>query len=325
MTAVLNPEVVGTFTDADYYDQLARLRRDAPVRQYAPNAWTVACYDDVRTVSRDPGAVLLEPGGVAQRSAALRAGAIEGSILHMDPPEHAPWRSLVTPPLHARAVSALEARVRTRRPVGARARCSPARRSTSSMRSRRRSRCSSSRSCSVSSDDDRDKFRRWSDAAIESPDQPGRSAWTISWRCSSSSSRTSDRRREHPTDDIASAVVHAEVDGDPVTTREAVGYLLALLVAGQRDDAPSRVGQRRRARRASRPTRAVGREPARIAGAVEECLRWVTPIQAFGRTATRSTPSSAARRSRKATSSSCSTRRPTATRTRSVRRRVAST
>ena len=31
------------------------------------------------------------------------------------------------------------------------------------------------------------------------------------------------------------------------------------------------------------------REPQRIGAAVEECLRWVTPIQAFGRTATRPT------------------------------------
>jgi hypothetical protein len=33
----------------------------------------------------------------------------------------------------------------------------------------------------------------------------------------------------------------------------------------------------------------LAREPARIANAVEECLRWVTPIQTFGRTATRAT------------------------------------
>src|SRR5262249_12739950 len=33
----------------------------------------------------------------------------------------------------------------------------------------------------------------------------------------------------------------------------------------------------------------LAREPGRIAPAVEECLRWVTPVQAFGRTATRDT------------------------------------
>ena len=32
MTAASNPEIVGTFTEPDYYDELARLRRDEPVR-----------------------------------------------------------------------------------------------------------------------------------------------------------------------------------------------------------------------------------------------------------------------------------------------------
>ncbi len=54
----MNPEILGTFIEPGYYDELARLRRDEPVRTYAPNSWTVACYDDVRTVSRDPDAIL---------------------------------------------------------------------------------------------------------------------------------------------------------------------------------------------------------------------------------------------------------------------------
>lgn len=50
----LNPEVVGTFTAPGYYDELAPLRAEAPVREYAPNSWTVARYADVRAVTGDP-------------------------------------------------------------------------------------------------------------------------------------------------------------------------------------------------------------------------------------------------------------------------------
>jgi cytochrome P450 len=83
--------------------------------------------------------------------------------------------------------------------------------------------------------------------------------------------------------------VHAEVAGEPVTTPEAVGYLLTLLVAG--NETTRHLVSGSVATLAEHPDQRalLAREPQRIAGAVEECLRWVTPVQAFGRTATRDT------------------------------------
>ena len=83
--------------------------------------------------------------------------------------------------------------------------------------------------------------------------------------------------------------MHAEVEGEPVTTREAVGYLLALLVAGNETTRHLVSGGTRALAEHPDQRALLVREPARIAGAVEECLRWVTPIQVFGRTATRAT------------------------------------
>ena len=60
----LNPEVLGTFTAAGYYDDLAALRRDAPVRAYAPNSWTVARYDDVEESLHDLEDDCLEPATI---------------------------------------------------------------------------------------------------------------------------------------------------------------------------------------------------------------------------------------------------------------------
>src|SRR5205085_7482458 len=96
-------------------------------------------------------------------------------------------------------------------------------------------------------------------------------------------------RRNQPADDIASAVVHADVAGEPVTTREAVGYLLALLVAGNETTRHLVSGSTQALAEQPEQRALLARDPARIANAVEECLRWVTPIQAFGRTATRAT------------------------------------
>ncbi len=282
----MNPEILGAFIDPGYYDELARLRRDEPVRAYAPNSWTVACYDDVRTVSRDPdrfcsghGVLLNDP---------LRHGVkIQGSVLHMDPPEHAPWRALVSRRFTPRAVSVLEDRVRTVARsvldevpadveidfVDAVAAPFPVLVIAELLGIER---------------GDREQFRRWSDAAIESPDQPDENLTDLAALFQFLIDHV-ELRREHPTDDIASAVVHAEIEGDPVTTREAVGYVLSLLVAGNETTRHLVSGSTQALAEHPEQRALLAREPARIANAVEECLRWVTPIQVFGRTATRAT------------------------------------
>jgi cytochrome P450 len=89
------PETPGLFTRDDYYDLLATLRRDAPVYEYEPGSWTIARYEHVRNVSRDPER-FCSGRGVLMNDPLRNAGEIHGSILHMDPPEHAPWRQLVS-------------------------------------------------------------------------------------------------------------------------------------------------------------------------------------------------------------------------------------
>ena len=105
------PENPGLFNRDDYYDVLAALRRDAPVYQYEARSWTVARYDDVREVSRDP-ARFCSGRGVLMNDPLRNAGEIHGSILHMDPPAHGAWRQLVKRRFTPRATSTLEGSVR---------------------------------------------------------------------------------------------------------------------------------------------------------------------------------------------------------------------
>jgi len=282
----MNPELVGTFTEPGYYEALARLRREEPVRAYAPSSWTVACYDDVRTVSRETD-VFCSGRGVLLNDPLRHGVKIQGSILHMDPPEHAPWRALVSRRFTPRAVSSLEDRIRT----VARAVLAEVPEGTeidfidavaapfpvlviAELLGIERG--------------DRDQFRRWSDAAIESPDQPDENLTDLAALFQFLIHHV-ELRRNQPADDIASAVVHADVAGEPVTTREAVGYLLALLVAGNETTRHLVSGSTQALAEHPEQRALLARDPARIANAVEECLRWVTPIQAFGRTATRAT------------------------------------
>jgi cytochrome P450 len=281
-----NPEIVGTFVEPGYYDTLAWLRREEPVRQYAPNSWTVARYDDVRIVSRDPE-LFCSGRGVLMHDPLRDGNPIDGSILHMDPPKHGPWRGLVTRRFTPRAIGGLEDRVRSvarsvldEIPPGAEVDFVDAVAAPFPV-------LVIAELLGVN-DEDRDQFRRWSDAAIEAPDRGNEQLADLT-ALFEFFARHITARREHPSDDIVSSVVHAEVEGAPLSTHEAVVYLLALLVAG--NETTRHLVSGSAAVLAEHPDQRalLAREPARIGGAVEECLRWVTPVQAFGRTATRNT------------------------------------
>jgi cytochrome P450 len=282
----MNPEIVGTFTEPGYYDELARLRRDEPVREYAPNSWTVACYDDVRAVSRDPQR-FSSAHGVLMNDPMRHGQKIDGSVLHMDPPEHGPWRALVTRRFTPRAVGSLEDRVRA-----------VARSVLAEVADGEEIDFVDAVAAPFPvlviaellgiANADREQFRRWSDSVIDSPDQPGENLADLGALFQFLIDLVEDRRAL-PTDDIASAVVHAEIQGEPVTTREAVGYVLALLVAGNETTRHLVSGSAYALAEHPDQRAVLIRDPARIADAVEECLRWVTPIQTFGRTAMRAT------------------------------------
>src|ERR1700737_2775892 len=107
----IDPETPGLFTRDDYYDVLARLRHDAPVHRYAPHSWVLARYGEVREVSRDPSR-FCSGGGVLMHDPLRSGGTINGSILHMDPPQHGLWRKVVSRRFTPRAIGDLERRVR---------------------------------------------------------------------------------------------------------------------------------------------------------------------------------------------------------------------
>src|SRR5438046_9529634 len=96
-------------------------------------------------------------------------------------------------------------------------------------------------------------------------------------------------KRATPCDDVVSLLVGAEVDGRSLYRDQLVIFLLALLVAGNETTRTlisggiltlfEHAGQRAE----------MVADPTLIPSAVEECLRWVTPIQAFARPVTADT------------------------------------
>jgi cholest-4-en-3-one 26-monooxygenase len=94
-------------------------------------------------------------------------------------------------------------------------------------------------------------------------------------------------RREQPSDDLVSVLVHAEVDGARLDDSEIVFESLLLLVGG--DETTRHVisgGMEQLLRNPAEKKRLLD-EPELMASAVEEMLRWVTPIKNMNRTVTR--------------------------------------
>ena len=94
-------------------------------------------------------------------------------------------------------------------------------------------------------------------------------------------------RRAHPTDDLASVIANAELDGEPIGIFEAVGYYVIIATAGHDTTSSSIAGGLHALLAASRPARSDCATTRRsCTTAVDEMIRWVSPVKQFMRTAT---------------------------------------
>ncbi len=96
-------------------------------------------------------------------------------------------------------------------------------------------------------------------------------------------------RRADPTDDLMSVLVHAEVDGDRLDDDEIVHESLLILVGGDETTRHVISGGVHQLLLHPDQWARLRDDPAARETAVEEMLRWVTPIKNMVRTATRDT------------------------------------
>ncbi len=95
-------------------------------------------------------------------------------------------------------------------------------------------------------------------------------------------------RRANPGPDLFSSLVQAEVDGERLTDHEIGSFFVLLTIAGN-DTTRQSIAHGLRALTLHRDQREwlMADMPNRMATAVEEIVRWVTPIMTFRRTASR--------------------------------------
>jgi cytochrome P450 len=286
----IDPTTPGFFLRPDYYDVLARLRADAPIFEYAPGVKAVTRYQDIRDISRDPER-FCSGRGVLVNDPLREGGVIEGSILHMDPPRHNEWRRLLNREFTGRAVGRMEERVRA---MAVELLDAVPRGEVVDLVDGLAAPLPVLVICELLGvpESERSNFRRWSDAAIVASD--GRAGLGDEDLASVMEMigflhELTRRKAADPSDDLVSMLATAEVEGRALTANELVTFSMSLVVAGNETTRHLISGSL--IELAARPDQrgALYDDAERIPEAVEECLRWVTPIQQFARTATADT------------------------------------
>ena len=167
--------------------------------------------------------------------------------------------------------------------------------------------------------DDRDDLLRWSDDMLKGQGSPDPTAMDKAAQAFVEYTQyihpvLDDRRSTKGTDDLVGVLCHAEIDGDSLDDDSLVHETLLILIGG--DETTRHVisgGVEELLAHPDQRDRLAADPAGLMPGAVEEMLRWVSPIKNMARTATRDVELAGAS-IREGQSSSCSTRRPTATR-----------
>jgi cholest-4-en-3-one 26-monooxygenase len=94
-------------------------------------------------------------------------------------------------------------------------------------------------------------------------------------------------RKAHPRDDLASELMHADIDGQTISPEEFNSFFMLLLVAGNETTRNLISGGLLALIEHPEERARLQANPALLDTAVEEMLRWVTPVNLFQRTVTR--------------------------------------
>jgi hypothetical protein len=92
-------------------------------------------------------------------------------------------------------------------------------------------------------------------------------------------------RRANPRDDLSTIIANGMVDGEPIGEREAMSYYVITATAGHDTTSSTAAGGLEQLIRNPDQLARLAANPAEIPAAIEEMIRWVTPVKHFMRTA----------------------------------------
>jgi cytochrome P450 len=289
------------FEESDFYlgDPHAtyrRLRREDPVHWYDEGKfWVVTKHDDIKHISTHPRLfssrrIAILSGLVENRDGALPEELAYPAVMFMDPPQHGPYRQIVSHRFTPKEVNALDDHVRevirkliaelpdgefdliehVAEPVPV---------------------FVFSRLLGIP-DEDWHQVVEWATIITNLGSGAGTEAdmEIIETQCGPYLWNLVNERRTSPTDDLLSLLATSTYEGRPLVDEEIIGYATTLLAAGSETTQSLIGGLGHVLTNMQDETAAVFEEPALAAALVEETMRWWTPVISMARQATQDVP-----------------------------------
>jgi cytochrome P450 len=285
--------------DGPPHEAFASMRRECPVHwtdafeEFPEEAgfWSVTLADDVHTVSRDFRTYSSELGGVTAVSAVFPLELTRAMFIGMDPPKHDRLKALFQAGFTPKRIASHEDEIRTivRRVLD---------------------RLDGREECDLVNDVAQPVVSRVIGSFMGIPEQDdavwanlmnttlgagdydinpdgiegaiGKAVPEIFERCG----RLIAERRERPTDDLTSVLVHAEVEGQKLEEHEIVMGFFLLVAAGNDSTKATFCSGMRALMEDDEQRKLVLEDPSLIPDAVEESLRMFPAFAHFRRTAT---------------------------------------
>ncbi len=308
---------LGTLAFWDHDDDrrdgaFAALRREAPITFHetpelpgfpaGAGHWVLTTFDDVHHASRHPEIFSSSPTSTSLNDVAPEIAEFFGSMITLDDPRHLRLRSIVNRAFTPKVLARIEASVRDR----------AHRLVTAMVANHPDGQCDFVTElagplplqiiCDMMGipEEDEEKIFHWTTTimGIGDPDVYGGydEIVKVSTELGAYGVALAEARREHPGDDLTSNLVHAEVDGERLTSEEIASFFILLTAAGNETTRNA----------ISHGMVALSRYPDERAKwwsdfndvaptAVEEIVRWASPIIFMRRTTTEDTELSGVR------------------------------
>jgi cytochrome P450 len=93
-------------------------------------------------------------------------------------------------------------------------------------------------------------------------------------------------RRKNPRDDVASVIANATINGEPIAEHEALSYYVIIATAGHDTTSSTAAGGLLALMQNPDELAKLRQQPELLSGAIDEMIRWVSPVKHFFRTAT---------------------------------------
>jgi len=284
------------------HEMFSVLRREAPVHWHEGDGretgfWAITKHADLKHVSRTPEIFSSAEKGIMFRDPPPQElAAIRAIMISMDPPRHRQYRNLVNKVFTPRMIERLHVRVaamveRIFDAVAERGECDFVEEIAAPLPMQV--------ICEMMGvpDEDRraiydlsNRMVGFDDPEMREDAAPGGIDYNLaSVEMFSYAARLAEKARRHPGDDLATALLAAEVDGERLSELDFNSFFLLLAIAGNETTRTVTTNGTIALLEHGDAIDALRRDPSLVATAVEEMLRWSPPVHYFRRTATADT------------------------------------